>query len=147
MKDDDDIKSSGLHLNLGTITTLGLDHTFELDIIEVQVDYPGASPEEVEKGILQPVEEAVRSVQGVKEMSSRAGEGGGCLRLTSFYLRQFRGGWLTEQLRLMRLATCSEKAQCLHLNKVVSSHYNVKTWTIACTALLNCDVAQWSTRH
>ena len=28
---------------------------FELDIIEVKVDYPGAAPEEVEKGILQPV--------------------------------------------------------------------------------------------
>ncbi len=54
---------------------------FELDIIEVNVDYPGASPEEVEKGILQPVEEAVRGVQGIKEMSSNAGEARGSITL------------------------------------------------------------------
>ncbi|MEL0068380.1 MAG: efflux RND transporter permease subunit, partial [Gammaproteobacteria bacterium] len=54
---------------------------FELDIIEVSVDYPGASPEEVEKGILQPVEEAVRGVQGIKEMTSNAGEARGSISL------------------------------------------------------------------
>ena len=54
---------------------------FELDIIQVRVDYPGASPEEVEQGILQPVEEAVRGVQGIKEMTSNAGEGGGSISL------------------------------------------------------------------
>lgn len=54
---------------------------FELGIVEVYVSYPGASPEEVEKGILQPVEEAVRGVQGIKEMTSRAREGRGTVRL------------------------------------------------------------------
>lgn len=54
---------------------------FELDVIEVEVSYPGASPEEVEQGILQPVEDAVRSVQGIKEMTSSAREGRGYLSL------------------------------------------------------------------
>jgi multidrug efflux pump subunit AcrB len=54
---------------------------FELGIVEVSVVYPGASPEEVEKGILQPVEEAVRGVQGIKEMTSTAREGGGTVTL------------------------------------------------------------------
>lgn len=54
---------------------------FELGIIEIDVQYPGASPEEVEKGILQPVEEAVRGIQGIKEMSSRAREGSGRVTL------------------------------------------------------------------
>ncbi|NVJ60413.1 MAG: efflux RND transporter permease subunit [Gammaproteobacteria bacterium] len=54
---------------------------FELGIVEVDVQYPGASPEEVEKGILQPVEEAVRGIQGIKEMSSRAREGSGRVTL------------------------------------------------------------------
>ena len=31
----------------------------ELDIITVSVAYPGASPEEIEKGIVKPLEEAV----------------------------------------------------------------------------------------
>lgn len=54
---------------------------FELGIVEVMVEYPGASPEEVEKGILQPVEEAVRGVQGIKEMTSTAREGSGMVSL------------------------------------------------------------------
>ena len=54
---------------------------FELDIIEVNIDYPGASPEEVEKGILQPVEEAVRAIVGIKEMSSTAREQSGTVTL------------------------------------------------------------------
>lgn len=48
---------------------------FELDIVNVSVAYPGAAPEEVEQGVLRPVEDAVRSVQGIKEMTSSAREG------------------------------------------------------------------------
>ncbi|MAU72017.1 MAG: multidrug transporter [Pseudozobellia sp.] len=48
---------------------------FQLDFVEVSVVYPGASPAEVEQGVLQPVEEAVRAVQGIKEIVSEAREG------------------------------------------------------------------------
>ena len=50
---------------------------YELDMVEASVTYPGASPEEVEQGILLPIEEAVKSVQGIKEMTSTAREGWG----------------------------------------------------------------------
>lgn len=50
---------------------------FQLDFVEVSVAYPGSSPAEVEQGILQPVEEAVRGVQGIKEVVSEASEGSG----------------------------------------------------------------------
>jgi len=50
---------------------------FQLDIVEVSVVYPGAAPAEVEKGILLPVEEAIKGVQGIKEISSTAYEGAG----------------------------------------------------------------------
>ena len=50
---------------------------FQLDLIEVDVVYPGSTPEEVEQGILQPVEEAVRGIQGIKEIVSTAREGSG----------------------------------------------------------------------
>jgi multidrug efflux pump subunit AcrB len=52
---------------------------FELDIVEVSVTYPGASPIEVEDGILLPVEEAIRGVQGIKEITSEAREGSGSI--------------------------------------------------------------------
>lgn len=50
---------------------------FQLDIVEISVVYPGAAPAEVEQGILLPVEEAVRGVQGIKEVVSTAEEGSG----------------------------------------------------------------------
>jgi len=50
---------------------------YQLDIVEVSVVYPGAAPAEVEQGILRPVEEAIRGVEGIKEVTSTADEGRG----------------------------------------------------------------------
>lgn len=50
---------------------------FQLDIVNVSVGYPGAAPEEVEQGILRPIEEAVRGVDGIREITSQAREGVG----------------------------------------------------------------------
>ncbi|MCH5375079.1 MAG: efflux RND transporter permease subunit, partial [Planctomycetes bacterium] len=50
---------------------------FQLDVVEVRVTYPGAAPSEVEQGILRPVEEAVRGVEGIREITSEAREGRG----------------------------------------------------------------------
>ena len=54
---------------------------FELDIVLVSVPYPGATPEEVEEGICQKLEEAVRSIDGIKKQTAIAGEGNGALVL------------------------------------------------------------------
>ncbi len=54
---------------------------FQLDIVEVSVVYPGAAPAEVEQGILLPVEEAIRGVQGIKEVTSTAREGSGSVEI------------------------------------------------------------------
>jgi multidrug efflux pump subunit AcrB len=48
---------------------------FELDIVSVGVSYPGASPEEVEQGIILAIEEAIQEVEGIKEVTSAADEG------------------------------------------------------------------------
>ena len=50
---------------------------FQLDYVNVNVQYPGAAPAEVEQGILLPVEEAIRGIQGIKEIVSTAREGSG----------------------------------------------------------------------
>ena len=49
----------------------------DLEIVLVTVPYPGATPEEVEEGICQKIEEACRSVAGVKKVTSVAQEGSG----------------------------------------------------------------------
>lgn len=48
---------------------------FDLGIVNVSVAYPGASPEEVERGIVLAVEEALQGLEGVSEINSTAGEG------------------------------------------------------------------------
>ncbi len=48
---------------------------FTLDQVTVSVPYPGASPEEVEQGIVLALEEAVRGVDGIEELTATAAEG------------------------------------------------------------------------
>jgi len=50
---------------------------FELDFVNISVAYPGASPSEVERGIIWAIEEAVQGLEGVKEVTASANEGSG----------------------------------------------------------------------
>ena len=54
---------------------------FDLDIVNVSVLYPGASPAEVEQGILLAIEDEVRGLDGVKQVKSTALEGRGVVRV------------------------------------------------------------------
>jgi multidrug efflux pump subunit AcrB len=51
------------------------------DTIVVLVQYPGASPLEVEEGVCRKLEEAVRGVHGIKEMTAVAEDEAGSLRI------------------------------------------------------------------
>ncbi|MCK4680092.1 efflux RND transporter permease subunit [bacterium] len=48
---------------------------FSLDLVTITVAYPGASPEEVESGIVLALEEAVRGVAEIKRVQATASEG------------------------------------------------------------------------
>jgi multidrug efflux pump subunit AcrB len=50
---------------------------YDLDIVNITVPYPGASPEEVERGVILAIEEAVQGLEGVKEVTASAQEGVG----------------------------------------------------------------------
>jgi multidrug efflux pump subunit AcrB len=50
---------------------------FQLDLVTVTVPYPGSSPEEVEQGIILAIEEAIRGLEGIKEITAVASEGAG----------------------------------------------------------------------
>lgn len=50
---------------------------FELDLVSISLIYPGASPEEVERGTILAVEEAIQDIEGIKEITSTAREGSG----------------------------------------------------------------------
>ncbi|MBU2431332.1 MAG: efflux RND transporter permease subunit, partial [Proteobacteria bacterium] len=48
---------------------------FSSDIVTISIAYPGASPEEVENGIIVAVEEAIEDLEGIDEITATAGEG------------------------------------------------------------------------
>ncbi len=52
---------------------------FDLDVVAISVPYPGATPEDVEQGIVRAVEEGVRGIDGVKRVTSTSGEGMGAV--------------------------------------------------------------------
>jgi len=54
---------------------------FELNLIQVQVPYLGAAPQEVEEGVVIKVEEAIQDIQGIVEINSRANEGVGSVTI------------------------------------------------------------------
>jgi hypothetical protein len=51
--------------------------SFPTETFTITVPYPGSSPEEVERGIVLRIEEAVRDIVGIKEIRSEAREGVG----------------------------------------------------------------------
>jgi multidrug efflux pump subunit AcrB len=53
---------------------------FDLDMVTIQVSYTGAGPEEIEQGIILVVEEAIRSIDGVEELTATASEGSGTVK-------------------------------------------------------------------
>jgi multidrug efflux pump subunit AcrB len=54
---------------------------FSIDQVNVSVPYPGASPDDVEQGIILAIEERVRGLDGVKRVDSTASEGAGTVRV------------------------------------------------------------------
>jgi len=54
---------------------------FDLDMVTVRVVYPGSSPEEVEQGIVLAIEEGVRGLDGIKEVTATAAEGMGMVQI------------------------------------------------------------------
>jgi len=54
---------------------------FDLDRVNITIPYPGASPEEVERGVILAIEEAVQGLEGVDEVTASAREGVGSIRV------------------------------------------------------------------
>ncbi len=53
---------------------------FELDTVTISIAYPGASPDEVEQGIVLAVEEAISGISDIDEINATAGEGFATIR-------------------------------------------------------------------
>jgi len=49
--------------------------TFTLDVVEISMEYRGASPEDIEKSILLPIESELRTMEIIREITATASEG------------------------------------------------------------------------
>jgi multidrug efflux pump subunit AcrB len=69
----------------GLLTLPGLKQEvfpeFELDLVTIQIAYPGASPSEVEQAVVLAAEEAIRGIEDIKEVRSSASEGGALITI------------------------------------------------------------------
>ncbi len=55
---------------------------FDVALVRISVAYPGASPQEIEQGIILSIEDAVRGLDGVKAVTATATEGSGLVSVT-----------------------------------------------------------------
>ncbi|MFK7891143.1 MAG: efflux RND transporter permease subunit [Granulosicoccus sp.] len=66
---------------------------FELDIINVDIPFRGATPSEVEEGVTIRVEETIQTIAGIKSMTSIANEGSGTVTV------EVANGYSTNEVR------------------------------------------------
>jgi len=113
---------------------------FDLDIVQVSVPYPGASPEEVERGIVLVVEEAIRGTDGVKEVTATAREGIGVVRAELFEDVDRQKVYQEIQQEVNRITTFPEDAE---EPQVVL----LARWREVLTVELYGDVSEWALRE
>ena len=65
------------------LSRMGVSQMPDIDfpVLSISVDFEGASPEVIEKEILEPIEERLLGVEGIVEMRSSARQGSGSIRL------------------------------------------------------------------
>jgi len=83
---------------------------FTLDTVEVSVEYLGASPEEVEEGVVLGVEEAVQGLDGVDEIRSVASQGMGRVTIEAVEGANINRLWQEIESEVDRIDTFPKEA-------------------------------------
>lgn len=84
---------------------------FSLDIINVSVAYPGASPEEVESGIILAIEESIQDLEGIDEITATASEGGASIRIETIQGADVNRIWQEIKSEVDRITTMPDEAE------------------------------------
>lgn len=84
---------------------------FSLDMVTINVVYPGASPEEVENGIVLAVEEAIQDLEGVDEIRSDAGEGHALIIVEALEGTNINRLWQEIKSEVDRISTMPDEAE------------------------------------
>ncbi|MFK8079102.1 MAG: efflux RND transporter permease subunit [Granulosicoccus sp.] len=99
----------------GIVSATGLTQKtfpdFSLEVIQISVVYPGASPTEIEQSIVRPIEDQLSGIDGVDELTSSSVEGRGSVEL-SLQLGEDVAATLDEvKSEVDRITTFPEDAQ------------------------------------
>jgi multidrug efflux pump subunit AcrB len=84
---------------------------FSLDRINISVAYPGASPEEVEKGIIVAVEEAIQGIEGIDEVTARALQGYGTISVEAIKGANINRLWQEIKSEVDRIGTFPDESE------------------------------------
>ena len=84
---------------------------FSTDTVSISVSYPGASPEEIEKGVILPVEEAVEGLEGIDSIRSTASEGFGTVRVEALESTDIGRLWQEIETEVNRIDTFPDDAE------------------------------------
>lgn len=84
---------------------------FDLGIISISVVYPGASPEEVESGILTAVEDAIQDLEGIAEINSSASEGVASVSIEALDGTNINRLWQEIKSAVDRIGTFPDEAE------------------------------------
>ena len=84
---------------------------FSLDRVNISIAYPGASPEEVENGILLSIEEAIQDLEGVDEITATANEGVGSVSVEAMEGTNINRLWQEIKSEVDRIGTFPLEAE------------------------------------
>ncbi|MET0090843.1 MAG: efflux RND transporter permease subunit [Candidatus Thiodiazotropha sp.] len=95
---------------------------FDMDRITVSIAYPRATPEEVEQGVVLAVEEAVRSLEGIDEISSTASEGSAKVSIELLSGAEEQKLYQDVQQAVARITTLPEETERPSISMDVHKH-------------------------
>ncbi|MBA3012222.1 MAG: efflux RND transporter permease subunit [Desulfobacula sp.] len=84
---------------------------FSLDMVNITVAYPGASPEEVENGIILAIEEAVQDLEGIDEIIASANEGSASIAIEAIEGTDINRLWQEVKSEVDRITTFPDEAE------------------------------------
>ena len=84
---------------------------FDLGIVSIVAPYPGASPEEVENGILLAIEEAIQDLVGIDEIVATADEGIGSIQVEVIEGTDINRLWQEIKSEVDRIETFPDEAE------------------------------------
>jgi multidrug efflux pump subunit AcrB len=84
---------------------------FTIDQVNITMAYPGASPEEVENGIVLAIEEAIKDLEGVDEVTSTASEGSASIAVEVMEGSDVTRLWQEIKSEVDRISTFPDEAE------------------------------------